>query len=117
MYRTNSAHSRHALPSLASLARQVALLPFTWLFGDIFVWLVIKFVERFLFTFPNCLYFTYACKGPLRWVMRFLALTILWAWWVLTSTDVRSLFARPDSLTRATRFARSPVRPFARSPA
>ena len=29
-------------------------------------------------------------------------------WWVLTSTDVRSLFARPDSLTRATRFARSP---------
>ena len=29
---------------------------------------------------------------------------------VLTSTDVRSLFARPDSLTRATRFARSLVR-------
>jgi len=79
---TGSARSlAHSLTrsSLASLARQVALLPFTWLFGDIFVWLVIKFVERFLFTFPNCLYFTYACKGPLRWVMRFLALTILWA--------------------------------------
>ena len=28
--------------------------------------------------------------------------------WVLTSTDVRSHIARPDSLTRATRFARSP---------
>jgi len=28
--------------------------------------------------------------------------------WVLNSTDVHSLFARPGSLTRATRFARSP---------
>ena len=29
--------------------------------------------------------------------------------WVLISTDVRSLIARPDSLARATRFARSPA--------
>ena len=65
----------------------LALLPFTWIFGDFFVWLVIKFVERFLFTFPNCLYFTYACKGPLRWVMRFLALTILWACMMTINTD------------------------------
>ncbi len=65
----------------------IALLPFTWIFGDIFVWLVIKFVEKFLFTFPNCLYFTYACKGPLRWVMRFLALTILWACMMTINTD------------------------------
>ena len=65
----------------------VALLPFTWIFGDFFVWLVIKFVEKFLFTFPNCLYFTYACKGPLRWVMRFLALTILWACMMTIHTE------------------------------
>ncbi len=34
--------------------------------------------------------------------------------WVLNSTDVRSLFARPGSLTRTTRFARSLVRSLAR---
>ena len=57
----------------------VVLLPFTWLFGDLFCWLVIKFVEKAMFTIPNALYFAYATKGPLRWVMRSLALTILWA--------------------------------------
>jgi len=57
----------------------IVLLPFTWLFGDIFCWLVIKFVEKAMFTIPNALYFAYATKGPLRWVMRSLALTILWA--------------------------------------
>lgn len=67
----------------------VALLPFTWVFGDFFVWLVVKFVEKFLFTFPNCLYFTYACKGPLRWVMRFLALTILWACMMTIHTELQ----------------------------
>ena len=35
-------------------------------------------------------------------------------WWVLTSTVVRSLFACPDPLTRAARFARSPGISFSR---
>lgn len=57
----------------------VVLLPFTWIFGDFLCWLVIKFVERFLFNLPNALYFAYATKEPLKWVMRFLTLTIVWA--------------------------------------
>lgn len=57
----------------------IVLLPFTWLFGDLLCWIVIKFVERFMFSLPNALYFAYATKEPLKWVMRFLALTIVWA--------------------------------------
>lgn len=65
----------------------VSLLPFTWIFGDIFCWLFIKFVENCMFTVPNALYFAYATKGPLRWVMRFLTLTILWALLMTVGTD------------------------------
>ena len=51
---------------------------------------------------PHCPYYV-ARDYPVDW-------TPLWlhARWVLTSNDVISLLARPDALTRATRFARSP---------
>ena len=65
----------------------VALLPFTWIFGDIFCWIFIKFVEHCMFTVPNALYFAYATKQPLKWVMRFLALTIVWALLMTIGTD------------------------------
>lgn len=65
----------------------VALLPFTWIFGDIFCWIFIKFVENCMFTVPNALYFAYATKQPLKWVMRFLALTIVWALLMTVGTD------------------------------
>lgn len=68
----------------------VALLPFTWIFGDIFCWLTIKLVEKCLFTVPNALYFAYATKGPLRWVMRALALTILWALMMTVATGAQN---------------------------
>ncbi len=68
----------------------VALLPFTWIFGDIFCFLTIKFVEKCLFTVPNALYFAYATKSPLRWVMRSLALTILWALMMTVATGAQN---------------------------
>ncbi len=65
----------------------IALLPFTWIFGDIFCWIFIKFVEHCMFTVPNALYFAYATKQPLKWVMRFLALTIVWALLMTVETE------------------------------
>lgn len=65
----------------------IVLLPFTWLFGDLLCWIVIKFVEKFMFNLPNALYFAYATKEPLKWVMRFLALTIVWALMMTVETD------------------------------
>lgn len=65
----------------------IFLLPFTWIFGDFLCWLVVKFVEKFMFNLPNALYFAYATKEPLRWVMRFLALTIVWALMMMIETD------------------------------
>ena len=68
----------------------IATLPFTWMFGDLFCWLTIKFVETCMFTVPNALYFAYAIKGPLRWVMRSLALTILWALMMTVATGAQN---------------------------
>ena len=40
-----------------------------------------------MFTVPNALYFAYATKQPLKWVMRFLALTIVWALLMTVETE------------------------------
>ena len=39
-----------------------ALLPYCWILGTFFTWLVIKSVEKLLFTHPNALYFAYAVR-------------------------------------------------------
>ena len=56
----------------------IAALPIIWVLGDIFVQLIVFFVEKSMFTMKNALYFTYACRRPACYLLRSLLALGLW---------------------------------------
>ena len=67
-----------------------AFLPYTWVLGTFLTWLLIKFVEKFLLTYPNVLYFTYAIRKQVKWLLRSILLLVLWACMMLIDTEDQS---------------------------
>ncbi|WPT15326.1 Mechanosensitive ion channel protein 4 [Picochlorum sp. SENEW3] len=67
-----------------------AFLPYTWVFGTFLTWLLIRSVEKFLLTYPNVLYFTYAIRKQVKWLLCSILVLVLWACMMLIDTEDQS---------------------------
>ena len=57
----------------------LAFLPYCWVLGVFFTWFLIKLVEKTLLTYPNALYFTYAIRKQVKYLLTALMVLISWA--------------------------------------
>lgn len=67
----------------------IALAPLTWILANFVTYLLIKLVEKTMMTVLNALYFAYAVRKHIRWVVRALLILILWALMMLVETSAQ----------------------------
>lgn len=68
----------------------LAFLPYCWVLGVFFTWFLIKLVEKTLFTYPNALYYTYATRKQVKYLLTALMVLISWACFMLIDTQDQS---------------------------
>ena len=56
-----------------------ALLPYCWVLGTFLTWTLIKLIEKIFLTYPSALYYTYALRKQVKWLLRSLSVLVLWA--------------------------------------
>ena len=67
----------------------IALAPATWILANFVTYLLIKLVEKTMMTVLNALYFAYAVRKHIRWVVRALLILILWALMMMVETSAQ----------------------------
>ncbi|WPT11799.1 Mechanosensitive ion channel protein 8 [Picochlorum sp. SENEW3] len=68
----------------------LASLPVAWVLGTFCTWVMIKFVEKIFLTSTNALYYTYASRKWVKWLLRSTFVLIFWACFMLIGSSNES---------------------------